>query len=252
MKYNDEDIKKMNQTFRESLKPNWLELDFSQTDKGKGLPKPNVCKTYKNGEIFDLNVDVQDISAKTLYDVIMSRRSVRKYDDQELTKKELIYLCKSTSFIIKHGPGYAMGVVPTGGATSTLETYFYLNKVEGFERGMYHYMKDTNNLQFIDNEMSRELVNDAIMGQLRGAAFVVFWTVTPYRGEFKYQFATHKMAAMEAGHACQNLYLAAESIECGAVAIGAYDQKKADQLLNLDEEEFVIYAATVGKKPNKK
>ena len=67
MKYNDEDIKKMNQTFRESLKPNWLELDFSQTDKGKGLPKPNVCKTYKNGEIFDLNVDVQDISAKTLY-----------------------------------------------------------------------------------------------------------------------------------------------------------------------------------------
>jgi nitroreductase len=56
------------------------------------------------------------------------------------------------------------------------------------------------------------------------------------------------MIAMEAGHACQNLYLAAESIDFGAVAIAAYDQKKADQLLELDEEEFVIYAATVGKK----
>ena len=56
------------------------------------------------------------------------------------------------------------------------------------------------------------------------------------------------MIAMEAGHACQNLYLAAESIDCGVVAIGAYHQQKADQLLELDEEEFVIYAATLGKK----
>lgn len=250
MGYDDEDIKKMNQSFRESLKPNWLELDFSQTDKGKGLPKPNVCKRYTSGEIFELHHDVEDISDKTLYEVIMSRRSIRKYDDQKLTKPELTYLCKSISFIIKHGPGYAMGVIPTGGATSTLETYFYLNKVDGFKKGLYHYMKDTNQLQMIQESLDGQLVDDAIRGQLRDAALVVFWTATPYRGEYKYQFATHKMIAMEAGHACQNLYLAAESIDFGAVAIAAYDQGKADQLLELDEEEFVIYAATVGKKPS--
>ncbi len=248
MKYNDDEIKKMNQSFRESLKPDWSEMDSSQTDKGRGLPKPNVCKSYDSGEIFELNQDVKHISDKTLYDVIMSRRSVRKYDSQELTKEELTYICKSISFIVKHGPGYAMGVIPTGGATSTLETYLYINKVEGYEKGLYHYKKDTNQLQLIQKSLSGALVNDAIMGQLREAALVVFWTATPYRGEYKYQFVTHKMIAMEAGHACQNLYLAAESIDCGVVAIGAYHQQKADQLLELDEEEFVIYAATLGKK----
>jgi SagB-type dehydrogenase family enzyme len=141
-----------------------------------------------------------------------------------------------------------MGVIPTGGATSTLETYFYVNKAEGFDKGLYHYKKDTNQLQLIHKGLSEELVNEAISGQLREAALVVFWTATPYRGEYKYQFVTHKMIAMEAGHACQNLYLAAESIDCGVVAIAAYNQVKADQLLDLNKEEFVIYAATLGKK----
>ncbi len=54
---------------------------------------------------------------------------------------------------------------------------------------------------------------------------------------------------LDAGHVCQNLYLAAESIDAGACALGIYEQKGMDRLLGLDgEEEFVIYLAAVGKK----
>ena len=56
--------------------------------------------------------------------------------------------------------------------------------------------------------------------------------------------------ALDAGHVCQNLYLACEAIGAGTCAVGAYDQARADALLGLDgEEEFVIYLAPVGKVP---
>jgi SagB-type dehydrogenase family enzyme len=53
---------------------------------------------------------------------------------------------------------------------------------------------------------------------------------------------------LDAGHVCQNLYLAVEALGLGTCAIGAYDQAAMDTLLELDgEDEYVIYLAPVGK-----
>jgi Nitroreductase len=55
---------------------------------------------------------------------------------------------------------------------------------------------------------------------------------------------------LDAGHVCQNLYLACEAIGCGTCAIAAYDQHLFDNYLGLDgEDEFVVYLAPVGKRP---
>lgn len=248
MKYSMEEILKMNKIFRKSLKPNWQSLDWKQTDKGNNLPKPSICKTYEKGEIIELDKDISKLSDKPLYDVIMSRRSVRKYQDVLMTLDELSYILQSCCYTKSFGEGYAFGVVPSGGATSTLETYIYISKVEGLKQGLYHFMKDTNNLQLIREDVSDEVANNSITRQLRGANLVIYWTATPYRAEYKYQFVSHKMIAIEAGHACQNLYLASEALDYGVVAIGAYNQKLVDELLQVGDEEFVIYCATVGKK----
>ena len=46
----------------------------------------------------------------------------------------------------------------------------------------------------------------------------------------------------------QNLYLAAESWECGTCGIAAYDQAAVDALFRLDgEDEFIVYLAPVGR-----
>ena len=56
------------------------------------------------------------------------------------------------------------------------------------------------------------------------------------------------MIALDAGHLCQNLYLASESVGAGTCAIGAYYQQQVDAFLDIDgEEEFVVYLASVGK-----
>jgi len=77
---------------------------------------------------------------------------------------------------------------------------------------------------------------------------VFIWSVVPYRGEWRYTIGAHKPLLLDAGHVCQNLYLACESIECGTCAIAAYDQGKIDAILQLDgSDEFVTYLSPVGK-----
>jgi SagB-type dehydrogenase family enzyme len=68
--------------------------------------------------------------------------------------------------------------------------------------------------------------------------------------EWRYDVAAHKVIALDAGHVCQNLYLACEAVDAGTCAIGAYDQEELDDLLGVDGiEEFAIYLAPVGKVP---
>jgi nitroreductase len=56
------------------------------------------------------------------------------------------------------------------------------------------------------------------------------------------------MIAMEAGHVCENLYLAAESCRTGTCAVLSYHQPRVDELLGVDgKEEFALYLACVGK-----
>jgi SagB-type dehydrogenase family enzyme len=67
--------------------------------------------------------------------------------------------------------------------------------------------------------------------------------------EWRYDIAAHRVILLDAGHVCQNLYLASEAIGAGTCAVAAYDQVLIDGLLNLDgEDEFVIYLAPVGKR----
>jgi SagB-type dehydrogenase family enzyme len=66
--------------------------------------------------------------------------------------------------------------------------------------------------------------------------------------EWRYDIAAHKVIAIDAGHVCQNLYLACEAIKAGTCAVAAYNQILMDELLKVDgDDEFVIYMAPVGK-----
>jgi len=70
----------------------------------------------------------------------------------------------------------------------------------------------------------------------------------PYRMEWRYDLAAHKAIALDAGHVCQNLYLACAAIGAGTCAVAAYHQQFMDQLLRVGgKDEFTIYLAPVGK-----
>jgi len=54
---------------------------------------------------------------------------------------------------------------------------------------------------------------------------------------------------LDAGHVCQNLYLSAQVVGCGACAVAAFDDEQLNAVIGLDgEEQFIIYVAALGKR----
>ncbi len=239
---------------REAIKPNWLDLYHTETAKKLNLERPEQFnKPLENAEIYQLDKDFSEITQKTLSECIASRRSLREYSNKPLKYNELSYLLFETSRVDYYRENAVFRTIPTAGATNSMETYVFIDKVENIESGIYLYVQDQHQLALVrkQDDLSEE-VNESLLRQLRGAAVVFFFTCVPARTEYKYDFCAHKMIAIEAGHACQNLSLAAEVIDSGACAICAYNQELGDKLLLLNtDKEFTTYCVTIGKKKDK-
>ncbi len=67
--------------------------------------------------------------------------------------------------------------------------------------------------------------------------------------KWRYGERGYRYLHLDAGHACQNLYLSVGSVDCGVCASAAFSDDHMNGLLELDGvERFVIYVASVGKK----
>ena len=190
-------------------------------------------------------------------DAIAARRSVRDFTDAPLSLEELSFLLWATQGVTAVQRDDAGKIVqrfraaPSAGARYPLETYLAINRVNGLAPGLYRYAPTDHLLVLIreDAQLSSKLMAACYGTPAVGEAAVVFiWSVVPYRTEWNYTYLAHRMIAMEAGHVCENLYLAAQSCGTGACAMLSYDQKHVDELLGADgDEEFAIYATCVGK-----
>ncbi|NLM19989.1 MAG: SagB/ThcOx family dehydrogenase [Clostridiaceae bacterium] len=242
---------------REYLTANtWMNIDFSQSDQGKKVDMPPVQKAVREDQelIILPEVNPEVVQTSDYFDLVKNRESRRKYTDQALTMEELSFLLWATQGVRKQAGKHVFRVVPSGGNRHTFETYLAINRVESLAKGIYRYLPLEHALvletEYSDEAELKEKMKAAAntYAFFADAAVGFIWTTIPYRMEWRYMECTAKMIAIDAGHVCQNLYLAAEAIGCGTCAMGAYNQAKADELLNVDgKDEFVVYMAPVGK-----
>jgi SagB-type dehydrogenase family enzyme len=231
-----------------------LRIDFSQTDQNRGVPPPPIEKTPAADAVRIPLVKRDDwhtIRKIDLEAAIQNRRSRRDYSDQGMTLEELSFLLWATQGI-QHlfGNHASLRTVPSAGARHALETYVAAQRLEALDRGLYRYLPIEHELvlEYRDDDLGCKLAQ-AALGQtfVATAAATLIWTAIPYRMEWRYGLAAHKVIALDAGHVCQNLYLACEALSAGTCAIAAYHQEKMDALLHVDgTEEFTIYLAPVG------
>lgn len=231
-------------------------IDFSQVDQSLGIHPPPIEKPYsKDAKRIDLVQwnQLKNIRKIELKTAIENRESIRSYRNQPLLIEELSFLLWSTQGVRqKRDEGHALRTVPSAGCRHALETYLCILNVQDIEQGIYRYLPLEHQLlqEFTEDNLSKKITQVAFGQSYPGEAAVTFiWTAIPYRMEWRYSIASHKVIAIDAGHVCQNLYLACEAIGAGTCAIAAYDQEKMDKLLRLDgQDEFTIYLASVGKK----
>jgi SagB-type dehydrogenase family enzyme len=233
-------------------------IDFSETDQNRGIEPPPIQKPYTDNALItelpkpDALINIPGIS---LTDAVKNRKSRRTYSKKPVTLEELSYLLWAAQGIRQViGIGHAYRTVPSAGCRHAIETYLCVLNVEGLEPGIYRYLPLEHNLlfEFAEDNLKEKIVEAVFRQPYPGKAALTFiWTAIPYRMEWRYGLAAHKVIAVDAGHACQNLYLACEAIGAGTCAIAAYDQEMMDGLLRIDgKDEFTIYIAPVGKVKN--
>lgn len=232
-----------------------LNIDFSQTDQHRGKEPPPIEKPPSEGQ---KRIDLmpmskwRTISEIDLITALQKRRSHRKFQSKPLSLQELSFLLWATQGVRRRVDSTtAYRTVPSAGCRHALETYLCVLNVKELENGIYRYLPLEHQLVFerAEERLAEKIVNAGLGQPFLGKAPVTFiWTAVPYRMEWRYDIAAHKVIAIDAGHVCQNLYLACEAIKAGTCAVGAYHQELMDSLLGVDGyDEFTIYLAPVGK-----
>jgi len=246
----------MSENFRSFLKDSIRKtIDFSTTDQGRGLKPPPVEKPY-HPEDKRINLvrpgDWKSIQEVSVEAAIAQRRSRRSYTEDVINLEELSFLLWATQGLREQKSAVTnFRTVPSAGCRHALETYLAVFRVEGISKAIYRYLPMSHQLvEVIKYEGLEDLVSQAASDQsFAGESALTFiWTTIPARMEWRYGRSSYKVIALDAGHVCQNLYLACEAIGAGTCAIAAYDQELVDSLLGIDGvEEFAIYMAPVGK-----
>jgi SagB-type dehydrogenase family enzyme len=228
------------------------------TDDRRGKEAPPAQKPYPaEAKRLDL-IAPSEIKVGTIsvQEAVRNRRSRRDYTPAPFSLEELSYLLWATQGISKtgqdeKGKSVQFKTVPSGGARHPFETYLLINRVAGVAPGIYRYLPQEHQLLLIkeDATLAKQITASCYGQAFIGSSAAVFvWAAIPARTEWHYGSIAQKLIAIEAGHLCQNLYLAAESIHSGVCAVMGYDQARMDALLGLDgKEEFVIYLAATGK-----
>lgn len=235
------------------------ELQYAEPSQQKmGVPQPPLELDYPLDAALIHLPDPADLTIPSidLRQAIEQRVTLRNYSDQPLSLPELSYLLWLTQGVkeITSRP-VTFRTVPSAGARHAFETYLLINRVDGVEPGLYRYIALEHALLPIPSVPN--LVDVLTKGcleqrQIRSSAVTFWWVACIARMYWRYGERGYRYLFLDAGHICQNLYLAAEAIGSGVCAIGAYDDEPVNTALGLDGETMVmLYAASVGKKPVK-
>lgn len=230
---------------------------MGNTDQEEGRPQPVLESAPPLAQL--AQVDLPDpqgvaLARSELRSLLEARRSLRSYSGAPLHLDELSYLLWATQGVTRVIPGKAtFRTVPSAGARHPFETALLLSHVDGLSPGLYWFRATAHRLSRLDAPADiGERISKACLDQplVKQSAATFIWIADAYRTTWRYGDRGYRYLHLDAGHVCENLYLAAESIGAGACAIGAFSDDLANGALGLDgTDRFVIYLASVGKRP---
>lgn len=185
-------------------------------------------------------------SRNSIEKVFLQRRSVREYKDQPLALAELSQLLWSAQGVT-FPAGYR--TAPSAGALYPLEVYVLVGNVPKLTPGVYKYLPYKHQLMKIGSDDKRLSLRQASLDQpsISNASIVLVFCAVYQRTTERYGKRGIRYVHMEAGHAAQNVYLQATSLQLGTVVLGAFDDDQVKTVLALKEEE-PLYLMPVGKR----
>ena len=181
------------------------------------------------------------------------RGSVREYTGEALTMEELSYLLWCTQGVKMMLPnGITKRTVPSAGSVHEFTTYLYIDRVKDLAPGLYMFHAENHELVFLAN---KEEIEESVLTGFKNEALVktsaatFMWAANLTKMEERFSNRGLRYLFLDAGHIAENLYLAAETLNLGVCAIGAFYDDALNAALALDgSKEAVLYAASVGRR----
>jgi SagB-type dehydrogenase family enzyme len=185
-----------------------------------------------------------------VFDALARRRSLREYGPAPLALGELSALLWAAAGVTARGQGLAFRTAPSAGGLYPIEHYVAANRVDGLERGLYHYDVLGRALErLVDADLRVPLANAALGQRICADAQAVFvWTAVLERSRWKYGERFARYVLLDAGHIAGNVALAAVALGLGTCQIAAFFDEEAAAIVGVDPDvEPVVYMSTAGR-----
>lgn len=179
---------------------------------------------------------------------IANRRSRRDYNGKRpLRTSQISLLLWATQGCTGAG---CLRASPSAGATYPLYIFVVVGKgaVEGIDEGIYEYEHENHQLILKKAGDFRKQLSAAALGQdcVRSAPVSIVMTADYSRTTGRYGKRGIRYVHIEVGHVGQNIYLEAESLGLGTVAVGAFDDGLVEQILGVKGKLSALYIMPVG------
>ena len=184
----------------------------------------------------------------SLEKAISNRRSIRNYSDEPLSLNhlsQLLWAAQGISSALRH-----YRTAPSAGAIYPFELFIAVKNVRSLPAGIYKYSTKEHQIEMLSvGNITKEL-SAAALGQnmIEDAALTFVFAARFPKITARYGERGIRYANIEAGHISQNVYLQAETLNLGTVAIGAFDYEVVSKVLNLPKNLSPLYIMPVGAK----
>lgn len=248
------------EVFHESSK--WKPSDWAEVSRRAaaharaGEPAP---ARPRRGPLLTLPVPASGAGMGVGLDAALRRRrSAREFAGLPLDLEEAgTLLWAAAGMIAAGGSGlHARRTVPSAGACYPIDAYFWFpSPPGGVHPGPYYYDANAHSAALVtldppESSLSDLLTASAFPALIEHAGLLIVLAGVFARTTDKYGARGYRFVLLEAGHAAQNIYLAAAALGLGAVALGGLDDAMLDALLGLDgARTSVLYAVAVGRIP---
>jgi SagB-type dehydrogenase family enzyme len=184
----------------------------------------------------------------SLEEAIANRRSIRTYSKEKIGENDISQLLWAAQGITDEVTGFT--TAPSAGALYPLEIYVAISMVDGIEAGLYKYNPSNHSLILKkDGDIREDIYNVSIrQDSIKDAAAVIIYCAVFERTSYRYGGRAFQYVYIETGHSAQNVYLQAEALNVGTVAIGAFHDDGVKKVLDLPGEEEPVYLMPIGKK----
>ena len=185
----------------------------------------------------------------SLEEAISRRRSIRDFTSEPVSQPQLSQILWAAQGISDIRWKYR--TVPSAGATYPLEIFVVCgrNGVDEIGKGIYHYSIDHHSLTLhhqgdVRADLARAALNQ---GFIYEAPLDIVICALYQRTTLTYGSRGERYVHMEVGHAGQNIYLQAIALGLATVAIGAFDDERVREVLQLDRQYKPLYIMPVGR-----